>query len=119
MKTLLLLPILLLLPSCTTDPASGEKSFLGVTSKSLSAEVKALSLQVAEAGTKAAAQAALNVARARLAEEQAKPIDPSQGIFTSLAKTEALKQLQALVTQAEAKLAAFSFSGKQPLNVQP
>jgi len=118
MKTLLL-PLLLLLSSCSTDPASGEKSFLGVTSASLSTEVKALSLQVAEAGTKAAAQTALTIARARLAEEQAKPIDPSQGIFTSLAKAEALKQLQSLVTQAEAKVAAFSLSGKSPTSVQP
>lgn len=118
MKILLLSSLFLLL-SCSTDPSTGEKSFLGVTSKSLSTEIKSISIQVAEAGTKAAAQTALNIARARLAEEQAKPIDPSQGIFASLAKAEALKQLQSLVNKAEAKVAAFSFSGKSPNSIQP
>lgn len=119
MKTLLL-PLLLLLSSCSTDPASGEKSFLGVTSKSFQAELKEIGLQLANATTQAAAQAVLNVAEVKLNEATAKlAANTDANPLVILALTKGVDQAQSLVQQARQKVAAFRFGGKEPVHVSP
>lgn len=119
-RVLILAPACLMLASCTTDPVTGEKSFLGMTSKSFGDELKAVGLELANATSQAAAQAVLDVAEAKLTEAQTKlATNTDTNPLVVLALTKGAEQAQDLVLKARAKVASFRFGGKQPVNVLP
>ena len=121
MKLLILAPAcLFMLSSCSTDPLTGQKTFAGISSASFQQEAKDIALQIAEAGGKAAAQAALDVAEAKLAEMQAQPMDLDAKPMVLIMRKQALEQAQKLVDTARLKVASFRFkSAKHVIDVQP